>query len=102
MDIARVSILLPVVLLLVPNTVIFALIIRKRQLRQVRFYITGNLTICDSTTLLLLSAMILQGSIIGIPGITGNIKFWALTLSLRTYINSLSTSAFLAFDRYLQ
>ena len=62
---------------------------------------TGNLTICDSTTLLFLSAMILQGSIIGIPGITGNIKFWTWALSLCTYINSLSTSAFLGFDRYV-
>ena len=101
MDIARVSILLPViVLLLVPNVVIFALIIRKRQLRQVRFYIIVNLTICDSTTLLLLSAIVLEGSIFGTPGITGKIKC-AWTVSLCTYINSLFTTSFLAFDRYV-
>ena len=95
-------ILLPaIILLLVPNVVIFALIIRKRQLRQVWFYIIANLTICDSTTLFLLSAMVLQGSIFGTPGITSNIKFWTWTLLLCTYINSLSITAFLVFDRYV-
>ena len=102
MDIARVSIILPViVLLLVPNMVIFALIIRKRQFRQARFYIIANLTICDSTTLLLVSAIVLRGSIFGTPGTTGNNNFWTWTISLCTHINSLSTTAFLAFDRYV-
>ena len=100
-EFVRASILLPATaLLLVPNAIIFALIIRKRQLRQVRFYIIANLTICDSTSLLLISVIVLKDVIYATHGITGNFNLWAMTVLLCTYLNSLTTTGFLAIERY--
>ena len=102
MDCVRVSVLLPATaLLLIPNIIIFALITRKRQLRKVRFYIIANLTICDGIALLLISVIVLQGSIIDIPSITGTFNLWLLTIFLCTYLNWSTTTAFLAIDRYI-
>lgn len=83
-----------------PNAIIFALIIRKRQLRQVRFYIIANLAICDSTSLVLISVIVLKDALYDTPGITGNFNLWAMTVLLCTYLDSLTTIAFLAIDRY--
>ena len=101
MEFIRALILLPATaLLFVPNAIIFALIIRKRQLRQVRFYIIANLTICDSTSLVLISVIVLKDALYDTPGITGNFNLWAMTVLLCTYLDSLTTTAFLAIDRY--
>ena len=101
MEFIRALILLPATaLLFVPNAIIFALIIRKRQLRQVRFYIIVNLTICDSTSLVLISVIVLKDALYDTLGINGNFNLWAMTVLLCTYLDSLTAIAFLAIDRY--
>ena len=86
------------------NVGVVALIIKKRQLQRVRFYIIGNLSMADTLTLLLLCIGAIQGlhednnfeeNTEGVFNITGRI------VATSSYINSLFTTAFLSFDRYI-
>ena len=85
------------------NVVIIALILSKRQLWHVRFYIISNLAVSDIMTLLMLASIvarrIYQGYHIALDT-KANISFIVpRVIGVASRISSLLTLVFLAFDR---
>ena len=87
------------------NVVIIVLILRKRQLRHIRFYIIANLAVADIITLLMLASIVIRGIFqnyhipldtkVNTPFIVPRV------IGLASRITSLLTLVFLAFDRYI-
>ena len=86
------------------NVGVVHLIIKKRQLRRARFYIIANLSVADTLTLL----VICTGAIKGLyednnfeENTEGIFNVTARIFRASAYINSIFTTAFLGFDRYV-
>ena len=83
------------------NIVIISLILRKRQLWKIRFYIIANLAISDIITLFTLVSIVLTRVLTGpFKEITMFIII-SKVICLTSRITSLLTLVFLAFDRYI-
>ena len=86
------------------NVMIFALIIMKRQLQQVRFYIIANLTVADVFILLISCTSLIKGLHEGkeiefsLNSVGVNI---VRTIGYIIYFDSIITTALLAIDRYI-
>ena len=86
------------------NVGIVHLIIKKRQLRQARFYIVANLSVADTLTLLVICIGAIKGLYEGhnFEGDTeDNFNVAARIFGTSAYINSIFTTTFLGFDRYV-
>ena len=87
------------------NIVLIALILWKRQLWQVRFYIISNLAVSDIMTLLTLASIavrrIYQGNYIAHDTEVNTSFIVPRVIGLASHISSLLTLVFLAFDRYI-
>ena len=86
------------------NVGVVALVIKKRQLQRVRFYIIANLSMVDSLTLLLLCLGAIKGLHEDInfdENVESPVNVTARIIATSAYINSLFTTAFLSFDRYI-
>lgn len=87
------------------NIVIILLILRKRQLRHIRFYIIASLAVADIITLLMLIIMvfkiILHDSSEFVENQISTFFVMPKVIGLASHISSLLTLAFLAFDRYI-
>ena len=87
------------------NIVIILLILRKRQLRHIRFYIIASLAVADIITLLMLIIMVLQLILYdSSKSIENQISIFFVIpniIGVASHISSLLTLAFLAFDRYI-
>ena len=85
------------------NVAVVTLMIKKRQLQRVRFYIIANLSMADTLTLLLLCIGAIQGLHEGINFEENTEDVLPITVRIiatSSYINSLFTTVFLSFDRY--
>ena len=85
------------------NLIVFMLIIRRKELQQVRFYIIANLLLADMGVLLIHSLrtimdlynnQVIQSYDIVNAAIFGGVSY-------TTYLNSILTTGFLAIDRYV-
>ena len=87
------------------NIVIILLILRKRQLRHIRFYIIASLAVADIITLLMLIIMVFQLILYdSSKSIENQISIFFVIpniIGVASHISSLLTLAFLAFDRYI-
>ena len=87
------------------NIVIILLILRKRQLRHIRFYIIASLAVADIITLLMLIIMVFKIILHDSSEFAENqiSTFFVMpkVIGLASHISSLLTLAFLAFDRYI-
>ena len=86
------------------NVRVVALIIKKRQLRRARFYIIANLSMPDTLMLLLLCIGAIEGLQEDInfeENIEDVLHIIARIITTSSYINSLFTTVFLSFDRYI-
>ena len=86
------------------NVGVVALVIKKRQLQRVRFYIIANLSMVDSLTLLLLCLGAIKGLHEDInfdENVESPVNLTARIIATSAYINSLFTTVFLSFDRYI-
>ena len=86
------------------NVGVVALIIKKKQLQRVRFYIIANLSMADTLTLLLLCIGVIQGlhEDINFEENTEDVlHIIARIITTSSYINSLFATVFLSFDRYI-
>ena len=83
------------------NIVIISLILRKRQLRKIQFYIIANLAISDITTLLMLVSIVLTRVLTDLFKEITMFIVISKVICLTSRITSLLTLVFLAFDRYI-
>ena len=87
------------------NIVIILLILRKRQLWHIRFYIIASLAVADIITLLMLIIMVFKIIFhVSAESVENQIStFFVIpkVIGLASHISSLLTLAFLAFDRYI-
>ena len=87
------------------NIVIILLILRKRQLWHIRFYIIASLAVADIITLLMLIIMVFKIIFhVSVESVENQIRtFFVIpkVIGLASHISSLLTLAFLAFDRYI-
>lgn len=87
------------------NIVIILLILRKRQLWHIRFYIIASLAVADIITLLMLIIMVFKIIFhVSAESVENQIRtFFVIpkVIGLASHISSLLTLAFLAFDRYI-
>ena len=96
--------LLGSVLPIILNAMILVLIIRKRKLQQVRFYIIANLTFADIIVLLILLSAMGRGLYNGtqneekVDNISSNT---VRSIGFTLYIDSILTITLLAIDRYI-
>ena len=87
------------------NVVIIVLILRKRQLRHIRFYIIANLAVADIITLLMLASIVIRRIFrnyhITLDTEVNTSFIVPRVIGLASRISSLLTLVFLAFDRYI-
>ena len=86
------------------NAIILILIMRKKKLHQVRFYIIANLAFADIVSLLILFSVMIISLYNGrqlkenVDSISAVI---AKSIGFTLYVNSILTTIFLAIDRYI-
>ena len=85
------------------NLIVFVLIIRKKQLQQVRFYIIANLLLGDIGLLTIQFLRKVIDLYVNRNGKSFNFVHAAVfgVISYATYLNSILTTGLLAFDRYI-
>ena len=89
---------------LIANVAIFSMIVRKRQLHRVRFYIIGNLSLADVITLFI-SFFVTVRSLQDDGKLEKNLNSFSAviftTLGYGATMNSVLSTALLAIDRYI-
>ena len=83
------------------NIVIISLILRKRQLWKIRFYIIANLAVSDIITLLTLVSIVLARVLTDLFKEITMLIITSKVICLTSRITSLLTLVFLAFDRHI-
>lgn len=90
--------------MLIPHIMIIVVIFRKRRLRRVRFYIIANLSVGDVVTLFVISAIVVNGFIVGKlieSAIDDYFFIVGRTMLIIAHFYSLFTLVLLAVDRHI-